>query len=98
MTGIDISLLSSRLDYLLLLTGVPHVDDVYLSDYLNVPVLSPEPDVAHLYSTKSGAKRIFTNAGVTVPPGELDIYSLQQVSYVSHADNLNWPELHARSS
>lgn len=59
---------------------MPHVDDVYVSDYLNVPVLSPEPDVAHLYSTKSGSKRIFTSAGITMPPGELDIYSLQQVS------------------
>jgi IQ domain-containing protein H len=68
---------------LLHITGVPHVDDVYLSDYLGIPVLCPEPDVAHLYSSKSGAKRIFSNAGVSMPPGELDIYSLQQVRYDS---------------
>ena len=72
-------------------TGVPHADDVYISDYLDVPVLSPEPDVAHLYSSKSGAKRIFAVAGVATPPGELGIYSLQQV--ISALFSFSWQML-----
>lgn len=59
--------------------GLPHVDDLSVADFLNVPVLSPEPAVAQLYSTKSGAKRIFAAAGVGVPAGEFDVYSLGQV-------------------
>jgi hypothetical protein len=71
------SLIHGRPAYII--SGVPHADDVYISDYLDVPVLSPEPEVARLYSTKSGAKRIFSASGVVLPPGELDIYSLQQM-------------------
>jgi len=62
-----------------IITQVPHNDDIFISDYLNVPVMCPEPDTAALFSCKSGSKRIFANAGVTMPPGEYDVYSLPQV-------------------
>ena len=62
-----------------IVTGVPHDDDLYISNYLGVPVLCPEPEVSYLYTTKSGSKRIFASAKAAVPPSEYDVYSLPQV-------------------
>ena len=63
-----------------IVTGVPHKDDLAIADFLEVPIMAPEPEVAHLYSTKSGCKRIFASADVEMPPSEYDVYSLGQVN------------------
>lgn len=39
--------------------GITSIDDIKLSIRLAIPVLSGEPSKQHLYSTKSGAKKIF---------------------------------------
>jgi len=62
-----------------LVPGLASEADVEIADFLGIPMLSPEPQIAQLYSSKSGAKRIFQAAGVASPPGEYDIYSLQQL-------------------
>ena len=62
-----------------MVTNIPHVDDLDVAEYLDIPIFAPEPEVAHLYSTKSGCKRIFASANVGMPPSEYDVYSLGQV-------------------
>lgn len=44
-----------------------------------LPLLASEPELTQLYSTKSGAKRIFTDAGVKMPPSAGDIFSEDQL-------------------
>ena len=50
------------------MTDVISYDDLGLADRLNVPILSPDPDISKLYSSKSGAKRIFASAEVCHVP------------------------------
>lgn len=48
--------------------------DVKLSIALAVPIMCGEPEKVNLYSTKSGAKRIFQQADVPTPIAAYDIY------------------------
>ena len=62
-----------------ILPGVMSMDDLYVADLLGVPIFGTEPEIANLYTTKSGSKRIFQSAKVSIPHGEFDIYNKQQL-------------------
>lgn len=56
------NLIAGRETYIV--TDMISYDDLTMADRLNVPILSADPDVSHLYSNKSGAKQIFTSTEV----------------------------------
>ena len=47
--------------------------------HTGLPILGPDHEITQLYSTRSGYKRIFTDACVTTPPSEGDIFSVEQL-------------------
>lgn len=54
--------------------GCVSSDDIKLSIRLQTPILAGEPHKQTLYSTKSGAKKIFALADVPAPVALFDIY------------------------
>ncbi|CAF2085568.1 unnamed protein product [Rotaria magnacalcarata] len=87
-------LIKDRSTYLV--TGISHMDDLYISEYLDISIYGCEPESSYLYSTKSGSKRIFKSSNVPMPYGEYDIYnqkrlleSLAQL-IVEHLDVQRW--------
>lgn len=52
----------------------PNDYDIKLSVALAVPILAGEPEKISMFSTKSGAKRIFQAADVPTPIAAYDIY------------------------
>ena len=48
--------------------------DIKLSIALSIPIMTGEPEKTSMYSTKSGAKRIFQAADVPTPISAYDIF------------------------
>ena len=49
--------------------------DFHLSIAIGVPIFSGDPHITKVFSTKSGAKRIFQKADVPMPIGAYDLYT-----------------------
>ena len=54
--------------------GLVSTDCFKLAMKLEIPIMSGQPQKQHLYSTKSGAKKIFQLADVPTPISQVDIY------------------------
>ena len=65
-------LINNQIAYLV--PGFPSNDDIKISDLLKVPVMSGDPQKNFHHSTKSGAKKVFTECDIPIPPGSFDIY------------------------
>ncbi|UJR21396.1 hypothetical protein I4U23_024486 [Adineta vaga] len=88
------TLIKDRQAYLV--SGISHMDDLHIAEYLNIPIYGCEPEASYLYSTKSGSKRIFKSSNVPMPFGEYDIYdekhllnALTQL-IIDHSDVQRW--------
>ena len=62
-----------------IIPGVMGEADLELSDKLDVPILGTAPKVIEALTSKSGAKRLFMEADVNIPPSQFDIYSEDQI-------------------
>ncbi|EDV26484.1 uncharacterized protein TRIADDRAFT_63760 [Trichoplax adhaerens] len=58
--------------------GLISKDDLHIADQLDLPILGTEPDIAQLFSTKSGSRRIFLDTNVAIPPSTCDIFTFQE--------------------
>ena len=61
-----------------LVPGFPSNDDIKISNILKVPIMSGDPQKNFFHSTKSGAKKIFTECDIPIPPGSFDIYDQKE--------------------
>ena len=54
--------------------GITSKDDINLSIQLGIPIMCGDPDKVNIYSSKSGARRIFHLADVPTSISEYDIF------------------------
>ena len=66
------TLINNKISYIV--PGFPSNDDIKISSLLQIPLLSGDPQNNFFHSTKSGAKKIFTECNIPIPPGSFDIY------------------------
>eukprot|EP00817_Percolomonadidae_sp_ATCC50343_P002369 CAMPEP_0117432188 /NCGR_PEP_ID=MMETSP0758-20121206/11716_1 /TAXON_ID=63605 /ORGANISM="Percolomonas cosmopolitus, Strain AE-1 (ATCC 50343)" /LENGTH=812 /DNA_ID=CAMNT_0005221935 /DNA_START=20 /DNA_END=2455 /DNA_ORIENTATION=+ len=53
--------------------GIVGKEDLRVALKLQLPILGPNPTTGEIYQTKSGSRRIFLKADVSIPPGKTDI-------------------------